>query len=47
MIWIIGQKICYVRYSTLFDFEKYDTIYNRIRYFVSQKEKKNGITYIF
>ena len=47
MIWIIGQKICYLRYSTLFDFEKYDTIYNRIRYFVSQKEKTNGITYIF
>ena len=32
------------RYLTLFDSEKYDAIYDRIRYFVSLK---NGITYIF
>ena len=32
------------RYLTLFDSEKYDTIYNRIRYLISLK---NGITYIF
>ena len=29
---------------TLFGFEKYKAIYNKIRYFVSQK---SGITYIF
>ena len=32
------------RYLTLFRSEKYDAIYNRIRYLISQK---SGITYIF
>ena len=32
------------RYLTLFDSEKYDAIYNRIRYLISLK---SGITYIF
>ena len=32
------------RYLTLFASENYDAIYNRIRYFISQK---SGITYIF
>ena len=32
------------RYLTLFDSEKYEGIYNRIRYLISQKI---GITYIF
>ena len=32
------------KYFTLFGFEKYDAIYNRIRYLTSLK---NGITYIF
>ena len=32
------------RYLVLFDIEKYDVIYNRIRYFISQK---SGITYVF
>ena len=33
------------RYLTLFGSEKYEPIYNRIRYLISQK--KSGITYIF
>ena len=32
------------RYLLLFGPEKYDVIYNRIRYLISQK---NGITYVF
>ena len=32
------------RYLTLFEEEEYEAIYNRIRYFLSQK---SGITYIF
>ena len=32
------------RYLTLFDSEKYDTVYNKIRYLVSLK---SGSTYIF
>ena len=32
------------RYLTLFEEEEYQAIYNRIRYFISQK---SGITYIF
>ena len=32
------------RYLTLFEEEEYEAIYNRIRYFISQK---SGITYIF
>ena len=32
------------RYLTLFGSEKYEAIYNRIRYFISQK---SGVTYIF
>ena len=32
------------RYWTLFGFGKYDSIYNRIRYLISQK---SGITYVF
>ena len=32
------------RYLTLFDSEKYDAIYDRIRYLISLK---GGITYIF
>ena len=32
------------RYLTLFGSEKYDTIYDRIRYLISLK---SGITYIF
>ena len=31
------------RYLVLFDPEKYDSIYNRIRYFISQS---NGLTYV-
>ena len=32
------------RYLTLFGSEKYDAIYNRVRFLISQK---NGITYVF
>ena len=32
-----------IRYLVLFDPEKYDSIYNRIRYFISQS---NGLTYV-
>ena len=31
-------------YLTLFDFKKYDAIYNKVRYLISQN---SGITYIF
>ena len=31
-------------YLTLFDSKKYDAIYNKVRYLISQK---SGITYIF
>ena len=34
------------RYLVLFGLEKYDAIYNRMKYFISQKILK-GITYVF